>query len=117
MQGLTNTLYDCAQRSVLRVDQTVNNDNSTGRWERLLNDTDDARVWTTVNWKCNYSVNDCQNSLTPSDQNFKKHFEIVLNPTDETDYDAEDETTGVNIPIVDEPITPVETVETNTSGR
>ena len=57
--------------------QLINNDTSIGRWEILLDDTDNATVWTAINWKGDYSVNDCQDSLSPSDQDFKKNFETV----------------------------------------
>ena len=52
-------------------------DTDTSRWKRLLNSGDAKCIWKTINWKgC---INDSP-KLEPSEQDFKKHFEDLLNP-------------------------------------
>lgn len=92
----------------VRQDESTIDNTSLGRWERLLNDADNARVWRAINWKGDFSMDDCQDSSCPSDKDFKTHFETVLNPNNETDINGNNETTDVTIPILDEPITPAE---------
>lgn len=46
--------------------------------------------------------------LCPTDQDFKTHFEAVLNSTDVTDYDEHNDTADITIPVLDEPIMPAE---------
>ena len=52
-----------------------------GEWERLLDDSDDARVWRAINWKGEL-VATSDSADRPSDEEFKVHtyIEPVLNP-------------------------------------
>lgn len=47
--NITETLYMCSQSSVRPVDRAGQSDINPDRWEKLLNDTDDARVWKAIN--------------------------------------------------------------------
>ncbi len=54
--NVTNALYECAATS--RCAQDVQNvDNNLGRWERLMGDKDDARIWRSINWRGELGVN------------------------------------------------------------
>ena len=46
----------------------------------LLCDFDDARVWKAISWKGNFEASERDNGIRPSDEDFKIHFERVLNP-------------------------------------
>lgn len=61
-------------------EQSINNDSSTDRWERLPHDADHAEVWRAISWRGDYSMSSCQGSLRPSDQDFKTRFETVTEP-------------------------------------
>ena len=50
-----------------------------GRWERLLDDSDDARVWRAISWKGELEAA-LDSVRCPSDEEFKVHLERVLNP-------------------------------------
>lgn len=109
--NVADVLYTCAQKCVSCVQREVYSDDSLGRWERLLGDGDDSRVWKAIDWKGNlnmsgYGVDDC-----PNDEEFKAHFESVLNPPGIVDPYSGDVATDVTIPILDDPISPVEVRE------
>ena len=42
------------------------------KWDKLLHDPDDSRVWKALDWKGQFSDNDSNKDL-PSDEDFK-HF-------------------------------------------
>ena len=77
-KNVSDVLYECARRSQSVQDQ-MRDDLHLGRWERLLRDTDDARVWKAISWKGDFET-DKSNEACPSDKEFKNHFERVLNP-------------------------------------
>ncbi len=94
----------------MRRDERVHcGDARVGRWERLLNDTDDAGVWKAM--EGDVSMDGFRNTFCPTDQDFKTHFESVLNPIDETEHGLDNLINDVTIPVLDEPITPAEVHE------
>lgn len=106
-RNVSDVLYDCARRSQ-GVGESLNQnrgDLHLGRWERLLGDTDDARVWKAISWKGDFET-DKSNEACPSDDEFKIHFERVLNPAPVPP--PLHVSTQVTIPVLDEPITPIE---------
>ena len=79
------------------------------RWERLIQDDDDSRVWKTVDWKGNYSASAHGNGVLPSDAEFRNdYFEKILNPTRVIETELPDLRTDVSIPMLDESIFPLE---------
>ena len=77
--NISNSLYnivsssrttnsDCSNvsRSVAGTDASL----TSSRWERLLQDPDDTRVWKALNWKDQLTFNSLYNE-TPSDIEFK----------------------------------------------
>ena len=93
------------QRSMAgRVDNYSEND--LGRWERLLDDDDDSRVWRAIDWRGNFE-NDFKNICRPSDEEFKAHFESILNQPSTANFQVPGDT-NVTIPILDDPISPGE---------
>ncbi|KAG0719521.1 hypothetical protein GWK47_050302 [Chionoecetes opilio] len=105
--SVTEVLYECVRKSENHVCHNIYSDNNLDRWERLLQDRDDSRVWRAIDWKGNVNVSGSVGESRPSDEEFKTHFETVLNPTQAaTNYPDID--TNLSIPILDDPITPQE---------
>ena len=77
------------------------------KWKRLLNDNDPKLIWKSIGWN---GTIDTSCSVSPTDEEFKIHFEDLLNPdgVEDCEIDVSDAPT---IPILDDPITPVEVVE------
>lgn len=95
------SLYACSEKSV--ACQT--NDYSLsalGRWERLLEDRDDSRVWMAIDWKGNFG-GERGSACRPSDEEFKVHFESIYNPSDTAALTVPD--VHVTIPVLDNDIT------------
>ena len=110
-KSIVDTLYDCAQESTQGNEILSANEVNLGRWERLLNDRDDARVWKAIDWRGNVNSEDRgEDALCPSSEDFKAHLEAVLNPED-VDPGGNEITTNVTIPVLDEPISPAEVYE------
>ena len=79
------------------------------KWTRLLNENDSKKIWKSIGW--NGTIEDPASSVSPTDEEFRLHFEDLLNPaTEETcnDIDVSDSPT---IPVLDDPIAPVEVLE------
>ena len=103
-KSIVTTLYNCAQNSLCTFEQNEHQNYFTlGRWERLLTDKDDARVWRAIAWRGDFDLcnprDDC-----PTDEELRVHFDAVLNPVLETP--STEITTDVSIPILDDPILP-----------
>ena len=106
-----NTIMECARRSTrrpARQDQTWEGDQP--RWKRLLDGGDSKMIWKSINWKGNLQI---ENKEMPSDEQFKKHFENLLNPSDEQSTQS-DETNNDDlehlpyIPILDDAFSEIE---------
>ena len=70
----------CAENSVGREGGADQRDAcQAGQVGEAVND---ARVWKAINWKGDLSTDDHNEAAIPSDQEFKEHFEVVLNPVD-----------------------------------
>ena len=80
----------------------------SNRWERILNDPDDSRVWKALNWKGEFTGNH-QNCDSPSDVDFKQFYESQSNQhANASQSQAFDIDNSINIPILDDQFTPVE---------
>jgi hypothetical protein len=78
------------------------------RWIRLLTENDPKKIWKSINW--DGSIEEVQEA-SPSDQDFKLHFEQLLNPAESGDEEAIDVSELPYIPILDDPITEAEVEE------
>ena len=97
------------QESVCRNQGTEHLDTQLGRWEKLLSDRDDSRVWKAINWKGEFAGENNGKSC-PSNDEFKAHFDAILNlGTDNSD--PMEITTDVTIPVLDEQISVEEVQE------
>ena len=109
--NVTDALYTCAVKSVSRVRSEGYSNDNLGRWEKLLGDGDDARVWKAIDWRGNVTMSGYGGDICPNDEEFKAHFESVLNPPVTLDPYLGDIATDVTIPILDDPILPAEVHE------
>ena len=103
--NISNALYECAESSRCTPAPRANHASNLGRWERLLEDADDARVWKAISWKGDFEASK-SNKDTPSDEDFKVHFEHVLNPGNVQPLSHI--STDVTMPVLDDPISPAE---------
>ena len=102
---VSNELHCCAVLSGCDENDKISN-NYLGKWERLFHDKDDARVWRVIDWQGNFDESIHGEEVSPSDKEFKAHFESVLNPRSvPTDCDV---STDVIIPVLDYHISPAE---------
>ncbi|KAK3865685.1 hypothetical protein Pcinc_028727 [Petrolisthes cinctipes] len=101
---ISDVLYENVEKYQVRVSEPHDEDN-LGRWERMLKDKDGTRVWRAIDWRGEY---DCpeKSEQCPSDEDFRKHFEAVLNPPNVVDLSRVDVTTITTVPVLDEPISP-----------
>ena len=72
------------------------------RWKRLLNQDDSKVIWRAIDWKGNVSDWDDER---PDDNQFKTHFEELLNPNVSLDEESFDAIGAPYIPILDDPFT------------
>lgn len=102
-KNVAEVLYECSQASQGNVVVADNVTRNTNRWDRILHDRDDARVWKAIDWKGKF-----QNRPTvhdsPTDDEFKTFFETVTD-LDLLDDFEENDVPNINIPVLDESIT------------
>ena len=115
---ISNSLYDCVN-SCSNANSThsgsVGDNSNNTRWERLLNDRDDARVWKALDWKGQFCDND-KNNIMPSDTEFKGFFDNYLSKyCSNSQVGLVDNTGCPNVPILDDPVVPDEVI--NQIGR
>ncbi len=98
--GVVDILYECAD--VCKCDRRrPGGDPALERWDRLLNDPDDARIWRAIDWKGEYvGVNDSNGR--PTDQEFKTFYEELLSPPNSISIDECH--THTYIPVLDDDI-------------
>lgn len=98
MQQQASNDFWRSERSVSRCE--------TGEVGEIINlsDTDDTGVWQAIDWKGEYSVSVPSRKVTPSDDEFKAHFEKILNHGYERDMPQDEIWSEVSIPLLDDPI-------------
>ena len=119
--GISETLYNCVKScsnktsvhsGVVGIRANAGNHPMSyhSRWEQLLNDPDDARVWKAINWKGEFiGINADTNQSSPSDTEFQNLYEVQINQYVNLNQIPElvDDYT-INIPLLDDIITPIE---------
>ena len=70
MNAISDVSYTCSRETQNESIMIPSNNQSLERWDRLLSDNDDARIWQAIDWKGEYKeTND--NSICPNDEQFK----------------------------------------------
>lgn len=82
-----------------------------GRWERMLKNNDNPKLWQAINWRGEQRECDNNNDSKLSNDTFKSYFEEIYNPTTTNHLEVRNLSTQVTISVLDEPISKVE-VET-----
>ena len=99
-EAISNTLYGCADASRCE-ERGPRCDMNMSRWDRLMDDPNDDRIWRAIDWQGQYS-DAKQPDCRPSDQDFKVFYEELLNPPGEgTLIDCQ---TQIYIPVLDDEI-------------
>ena len=85
------------------------------KWTRLLKNNDLRTIWEAIGW--NGELLESDETSVPSDEEFKMHFEKLLNPEDleETEHICVND--SPYIPILDDQITVNEVIETVSEQR
>ena len=127
-KNVTDTLYSIARQCQTPLNnpvmQRTNNATPNGTdWRTMIESHDSKELWKAIAW--NGEIKSGQDDQTPDDEEFRLHFEELLNPTTERqnlEAIVETEATGIYLPVTDDPIDPREVVEaaqslkTNKSG-
>ena len=106
---LSSTLYECARASSSTANPLENNiDNTENRWDRIMAEENDAKLWQAINWR-----GEIMNELggvnsVPSDEDFKAHLEQIYNPLHREQPEPRELHTDITIPVLDNPIIPEE---------
>ena len=89
---------------------TLAAENRTNKWAQLAKSNDPRALWQAIDWngKVCRDVNAANDA--PSDDQFKEHFERLLNPPDSEPVVPPDPG-GPYIPVTDAPITPAEILD------
>ena len=106
IKRVTEVLYQNAKSSKRKA-LTRDMNSTLGRWERLLENNDDRNIWKAINWKGEFEHSK-QDELCPSDAESKEHYERCFNPPISQTLRLDVYATNVNIPILDDNITPLE---------
>lgn len=111
LSNLAEVLYRCVSCSRGRDTNVATVVDARSRWERMLENNDNPKLWQAINWRNELRECDNNNDSKPSDDTFKSYFEEIFNPTNTNHLEVSKLSTQVTIPVLDEPISPVE-VET-----
>ena len=106
--------FNCIVNEALKNNKVVRQVESSAwgneeRWKRLLQKNDQRKIWKAINWNGTIDENVLK---TPTDEDFRMHFENLLNP----EYAVEEgniiDTSDLPfIPVLDDYITEIEVIE------
>ena len=98
-----NIIHKCAKKAKLESRNLDENnwDQSQPRWKNLLENNDSKTIWKAIDWKGKISD---ENGNQPDSEQFKLHFEDLLN-TDQEDQPDIDLSDSPYMPVVDDPFT------------
>lgn len=108
---INDVLYNVANASRIVTPTQVQDEDTASheRWKDLLRNKDSRELWKAIGW--NGEIKDDANDR-PSDEEFRTHFENLLNPQDRSqDVSQFSPTTNVQLPVTDGPISPHEVLQ------
>ena len=103
---MNSTLYSLAKECMMQTDEPQQKDLNKSRWEHIMSNSDSKQLWRAINWKGEIGQNHKDDG--PSDEDFKNHYEDLLNPEGLDAAQLPDITSNVYVPILDDPVTPLE---------
>lgn len=109
VNDISRVLYECARVSKIR-NRTTNTDVPVDRWEGLLEENDEAQLWRAINWRgeLNPSSSIQNVASSPTEYEFKEHFERMYNPSAVIVPNIDELQSDVYMPVLDDPILPQE---------
>ena len=107
--NLSEVLYRCARDSSGRnYAGAVQAGHGSERWHTMIQNNDDAKLWSAINWRGELTDTPFNENTKPSDDTFKTYFEDIFNPPNTVYPDLNDLHSQITIPVLDEPITTIE---------
>jgi hypothetical protein len=104
---IANAIYSAAKEATRRNEETER-PNERERWKNIVQSRDPKSLWRAINWKGEYD-NPEGETTKPSEEAFCKHFQRLLNPSNEKRYYEIQQ--PKYIPLLDDPIMPNEVLE------
>ena len=115
---LDSMMQQCLTHAKLTAENQTNNGNANERieqrWKKLLEANDSRQLWNAIDWSGKVKESDQPiDGQSPTDEQFKAHFEALLNPNPEDRLDLRTVIHGneTSIPITDDLITEREVTE------
>lgn len=105
-ESVAESLYLCANMSLSRPVAQRTYDN-VERWERLIKEKDDTKVWRAIDWRGEYGNKDNKDKCQTNDE-FKHYFESSLNPPNGVGVPIHDPDNSVFVPVLDDAILPMD---------
>mgnify|MGYP001551171155 CR=1 FL=1 len=96
-------LYTCAETCKKRITEAPTASMEQRRWKELLENNDSKTLWKAIDW--NGCLRDDKKEEMPTDDEFRDHFEALLNPSNSQTIPVPQ---SIYLPITDDPITPME---------
>ena len=104
LHSFTEVLYDNAKNHP-KQEETF--DENRRRWNRILASNDPRLLWKAINWKG--GLDRLADHCEVSDDQFRQHFELLLNPDQLQQLDFRDAlTSDMYVPLLDDDIQPLE---------
>lgn len=101
--AITDTLYSCS-KECYQKERGPPVSPVMERWDRIMRDDDDGRVWRAIDWKGQDSEGN-GNKICPDDKQFQLFFENMFNPPEVPPINCDMISTHVEIPLLDSEIT------------
>ena len=114
-ESIYNCVRSCSSRNMAqsRPNSNIQSNSYHSRWDQLLHDPDDSRVWRALDWRGEFSdSNNSKNQGSPTDDEFKELYENQINQylnPNET-YNSDDNYV-TNIPVLDNNVVPLEVTD------
>ena len=106
MDSVNSVIIDCAKKAKQpKTDSAASKGQE--RWAYTANENDPKKIWQAINWNGAISENDTTKE-NPADDEFKRHFESLLNPAGVEQINPTSFAECLQIPITDDPFTPEE---------
>ena len=110
-EKIANVIYETSKKSQKKQCTTNAETTYDNRWNNLLRNGDDKQLWAAVNWNGSLQAPK-PDDKTPSDKEFCTHFEELLKQPNNDDENAFQPSQHIYIPLLDDPIQPIEVAET-----